>query len=432
MRVLHLVDPSSPGGGACTLRLLGETVRRMDRLQHDVLIIGTADHVKLARRCGVEPLGAISPLLRHAALAAAPLRRLIDRRAHLGERYGIIHAWTASSAVLAWRAAPHTPMLATLSIGPVGQLAPHLLAHVLRQHPMPLLATSEGVKREYACVGVARTMLSVVPPAVNPQDLEASANQSNADSSSPAALPRGLLRRRWGVSEQTFVVAALSEPMRWADARCNLNAAAMVCYTGRDLRIVIHPRAEGRLRVMRWISRIGLADMVILDDDAAEPWRIVNGLEAGLLMGGPAHVGDQADIGSPSSLCWRGGRLVRPMPGVMPLLWAMAAGLPVVAEAGDAVRGIVHDGVTGLLVSQADIAAAAERLVELVDDRDLCRRLGTAARQTVNASFHVRDYGARLEHVYHRVARGLPALVPSSEPQTTFSSPRSVPATARA
>jgi hypothetical protein len=321
-------------------------------------------------------------------------------------------------------------MLATLSIGPVGHLAPHLLAHVLRQHPMPLLATSEGVRREYACVGAARTMLSVVPPAVNPQDLDATISQTGADSPSPLALPRDLLRRRWGVSERTFVVAALSEPMRWADARCNLNAAAMVSYTGRELRIVIHPKAEGRLRVMRWISRIGLADTVILDDDAAEPWRIANGLEAGLLMGGPAHVGDQADIGSPWSLCWRGGRLLRPMPGVMPLLWAMAAGLPVIAESGDAVRGIVQDGVTGLLVPQADIAGAAERLVELVDNHDLCRRLGTAARQTVNASFHVRDYGARLEHVYHRVGRGLPAHVVTQQETATSLEPRLTAATA--
>jgi glycosyltransferase involved in cell wall biosynthesis len=103
------------------------------------------------------------------------------------------------------------------------------------------------------------------------------------------------------------------------------------------------------------------------------------------------------------------------MPGVMPLLWAMAAGLPVIAEDSDAVRGIVQNGVTGLLVPQADIAGTAERLLELVDDRDSAQRLGTAARQTINASFHVRDYCARLEHVYQRVARGLPAHVVAKE-----------------
>ena len=60
MRVLHIIDPGSPGGGACTLQLLSEPLTRLTSVDQDVLLIGTGWHADLARRCGVEPTGRIT------------------------------------------------------------------------------------------------------------------------------------------------------------------------------------------------------------------------------------------------------------------------------------------------------------------------------------------------------------------------------------
>lgn len=62
------------------------------------------------------------------------------------------------------------------------------------------------------------------------------------------------------------------------------------------------------------------------------------------------------------------------------LLEAMACGLPIVASDGMVERTIIHDGADGLLVG--DKVAFSERLVELLQDKELREKLGKNARIT--------------------------------------------------
>ena len=55
---------------------------------------------------------------------------------------------------------------------------------------------------------------------------------------------------------------------------------------------------------------------------------------------------------------------------------AMAAGKPVVATRVGGVPEMVHDGETGFLVEAGDVATLADRLVALLNDQDLCLRMG--------------------------------------------------------
>jgi glycosyltransferase involved in cell wall biosynthesis len=68
---------------------------------------------------------------------------------------------------------------------------------------------------------------------------------------------------------------------------------------------------------------------------------------------------------------------------------AMACGRAVVAmEAGD-IWNLVEDGKTGFVVRRGNERAFAERVVQLLSDDDLCRRMGLAARAKAEREFGV-------------------------------------------
>jgi glycosyltransferase involved in cell wall biosynthesis len=68
----------------------------------------------------------------------------------------------------------------------------------------------------------------------------------------------------------------------------------------------------------------------------------------------------------------------------------MQAGCPVVCTDTGGNPELVHDGHNGFLVPVGNAAALAERLVRLLSDNALARRLGAAGRETVSSYTHTR------------------------------------------
>jgi hypothetical protein len=392
LKVLHLADPGTPGGGATTLHLLGEVVQRLNSIRHNVLLVGSRGHADLARRCGVEPLGRMSVPRQVPMAGRRSLVRFLEDHESACGRFDLIHAWTARAAVLASMAAPDRKRLGMLAVGPLSDLNSQFMMMLLEQRPMPLLAYSTAVKREYESLGVNHRSVSILHPAVNPASVD--------------AMERDELRERWEVDEDTFIIGLLSEPVSWADARTAMAVVSRVAVTGRTVKLLVHPSAARRGEADRWSRRLERGNLLIVDDEVAEPWRIVNGIDAALLIGGELNSMDMSAAGSFFSLLTGGGRRLRPMPGIMPLLWAMAAGVPVVAEASDAVRDIVEEGRSGLLVRQHDIDTACDRFIRLVDDRVLARRIGANASEHVRHKFGISAYCVRLKDAYERVIAG--------------------------
>jgi len=95
----------------------------------------------------------------------------------------------------------------------------------------------------------------------------------------------------------------------------------------------------------------------------------------------------------------------------MKLLNYMAAGKAIVASVGSA-KGL-HDGVTGRVVPDADGAAFAAAIVELLQDGPTRERLGAAARRAVENPRAWHAVLDRIEAIYEQVAvRAQPTLVP--------------------
>ncbi|MGO7015748.1 glycosyltransferase family 4 protein [Rhizobium leguminosarum] len=87
-----------------------------------------------------------------------------------------------------------------------------------------------------------------------------------------------------------------------------------------------------------------------------------------------------------AELLGRGGLYVWPGCGEaygLAYLEAQAAGLPVVAQKTAGVPAVVEAGVTGLLTPEGDVAAYAEAVAALLDDRQRRDAMGQAARRLV-------------------------------------------------
>jgi len=115
----------------------------------------------------------------------------------------------------------------------------------------------------------------------------------------------------------------------------------------------------------------------------------------------------------------------------MSLLEAMAAGCPVVATSVGGIPDVVRDGVNGLLVPLGDARALGEALRRLINDPQLARRLGDAARATIAAGYTVERSVERLGQIY--TALGVPQtgdrlfISPDATPRARQRNKESVP-----
>ena len=79
---------------------------------------------------------------------------------------------------------------------------------------------------------------------------------------------------------------------------------------------------------------------------------------------------------------------------------ALASRIPVVASRVAGVQELVEDGVTGFAVPPGDVATLIDRMIRLMDDPELARRMGEAGRKAVEQGFDVRAEGEWLATLF--------------------------------
>ena len=85
------------------------------------------------------------------------------------------------------------------------------------------------------------------------------------------------------------------------------------------------------------------------------------------------------------------------------VLESMAHGLPVVATRVGGNPEIITDGQNGYLVPPGDACSLADRIVRLLLDADLRRRMGSEGRERIGSRFRLRDVADRYLDVYRGV-----------------------------
>ena len=85
------------------------------------------------------------------------------------------------------------------------------------------------------------------------------------------------------------------------------------------------------------------------------------------------------------------------------ILEAAAASVPTVAYDVGGVAEAIEDGVTGLVVSEGDVAGLSEAVLRILRDHSFARQLGSAARSRVVAEFGMIEVTDRFEALYRQL-----------------------------
>ena len=90
----------------------------------------------------------------------------------------------------------------------------------------------------------------------------------------------------------------------------------------------------------------------------------------------------------------------------IPMVEAMACGLPIVAANGGAVPEIVEDGKTGIWVERGNATELADALLRLMEDDELRKSMGKAGRDRVGKLFTWDLTAAKLLGYYQNLLDG--------------------------
>jgi glycosyltransferase involved in cell wall biosynthesis len=238
--------------------------------------------------------------------------------------------------------------------------------HRLQRHAYRLahrvIANSRAAAAQLAAEGVAEARIAVIPNGI---DLS---RYPHPRTSKPST------RRPSGPSDlRTLTTVANLRAEKGHDVL--LSAAAIVCSAYPDLRVQLVGAGPMRAALEQQARDLGIEEKVIFcghREDVPE-----------LLAASDLFVLPSQSEAFPNGL-----------------VEAMAAGLPSIASDVGGIPELVQHGRNGLLVPPGDVAALAAALVRLLDDADYARRLGDAARDTIETRYSFERMVTAFEQLY--------------------------------
>jgi glycosyltransferase involved in cell wall biosynthesis len=157
-----------------------------------------------------------------------------------------------------------------------------------------------------------------------------------------------------------------------------LRAARELCGAFPELKVVIVGEGPDRNEIENMIRRLGLQTNVILTGQHSDMPSIYAALDVFVLP--------SLNEGLP-----------------MTILEAMAASRPVIATRVGAIPKVIQDGETGLLVDPADSDGLRNALARLLNDSDLCCRIGSAGHDWVSRNYTSEAMALKYRQMYDEV-----------------------------
>ncbi|MFH5232748.1 glycosyltransferase [Antrihabitans spumae] len=191
-----------------------------------------------------------------------------------------------------------------------------------------------------------------------------------------------------GIGPTDLVVGILAALRPEKDHANFLRAAALVAQALPDAKFLIVGDGVMRAETTSLAAELGIADRTVFAGSRSDVADLLRAMDVFVLS-------------SYSVECFP-----------MALLEAMSAGRPAVCTAVGGVPEMIADGETGYLVPPRDSAALADRLIDILSDPELRRRMGAAARARVESQFSLQTSVAAAERAFEDVAGIEPARNP--------------------
>lgn len=206
--------------------------------------------------------------------------------------------------------------------------------------------------------------------------------------STPGTSPSSTVHEQLAISAETAVVTMVGRLQHWKGQHVFLEAAAKVLEQRRDVHFLvvggslfgIEPEYARQLHDM--VVRAGIVANVTFMGQRDDVARIIAATD--ILV--------HASI-TPESF----GQVI---------VEGMTQGKAVIASAAGGPLEIITDGVDGVLAPPGDATALAQAVANLLDDPERRRRLGQAARLTVQKRFTVQEMATGFARFYEAVLTG--------------------------
>jgi hypothetical protein len=385
VRVLHIIDPDHGRTGVPTARLLAESFRAHAHLHEDALVIGGTDAGRMAHAAGLDDVHRIAPATGSPLLALPAFRAFVGRR----PPYRFIHAWSIATLALAAFALPGTPRFLTLTSPPTPRAA-HWLRMLMHERPCEILVISNAIRRTVCMYGIPDDHVHVLRPGLG------------FDIIDHRAAPG--LRSRWNLPPARRLIGVIAVPGDMADGwRASWILGGMMA-AAADVAMVVPPAAHNLMRGISRANDLDWGDRLIVDEAADEPWRLLPACDAALFLGDDRDLADDGSRPRPRRRASIG--------GILPVLWAMASGVRIVAEAGYATGEVLESGHSADLVMPNDDWAIVQALLSGFDDAARSFQLKEEARREAFRHFSRQRYREDLWRLYAQQISGEPIRMP--------------------
>ena len=190
------------------------------------------------------------------------------------------------------------------------------------------------------------------------------------------------LKQKFKVEDDQLLVGTLGQLIPGKGQEVFLKAAAQI--TAHASNVIFMIVGDGnhtyRRRLEELRTDLGLSRKVVFTGFRKDIPRIMNALDIVVL---------------PSTTHLEGFSRV--------IIEAMASAKPVIASDSGGNPEAIEDGVTGILVPAADSDRLSASILELVQDEDKRKRMGTAGRQRAERLFSIEKNVSRIEKIYEEL-----------------------------